>query len=168
MSFSGSSRRLVANLRPVDGEGGDDLRGDGGGAEAFGVVGVGGGPDAGFGAFGDQGVVAEDVVGDHEGGVVPAADGAFDGQAVAEDGGAAEGGAGGDQWDADDAVAVHQQVPVEAGAVEQAAGALVEPGEVVRVEDDLGWVGVAPLDNDLVAVEPAVLTLRHRGSAVGV
>src|SRR5262249_6599916 len=49
-----------------------------------------------------------------------------------------------------DAVALAERIPVEPDRIPEEPRALVEPDEVVRVEDDLRGIGVAPMDDDVV------------------
>ena len=87
-----------------------------------------------------------------EGLVVPHTDRRLDDQLVAEHRRPPELRMRIDDRQADDAVAFHQRVPVEADAIEIQPRALVEPREVVRIEHDLGRIGIAPVDDHVMAV----------------
>src|SRR5882672_6048737 len=108
-------------------------------------------PDAGLVAFDCAYAAVDHRMTDLEGLVVPLADARLDHDLVAEFAGREEARLGLDYGQTGDAVFLSERVPVQAYRVEKEPGALVEPLEVVRIEDDSRGIGVAPMDGDVVA-----------------
>src|SRR6266571_1306431 len=110
-------------------------------------------PDADLVAFDGAHAAVHHRVADLEGLVVPLADAGLDHDLVAEFAGREETRLGLDDRQPDDPVFPYERIPVQAHRVEEEPRALIEPLEVVRIEDDLRGIGVAPVDRHVMAID---------------
>src|SRR5258706_2781590 len=92
--------------------------------------------------------------------VVPLAHTGLDHDLVTEPAGREEARLGFDYGQAGNAVFLTERVPIQAHRIEKEPGALVEPLEVVGVEDDPRGIGVAPMNGDVMTRAPGSFSIR--------
>src|SRR5260370_3466653 len=109
-------------------------------------------PDADLVTFDRAHAAVQHGVADLESLVVPLADAGLDHDLVAEPAGGEEARLGLDDRQSHDAVFLPEQIPIQTHRIEKEPGALVEPLEVVGIEDDPGGIGGAPVNGDVMVI----------------
>src|SRR5258706_366861 len=109
-------------------------------------------PDTDLVTFDCAHAAVQHGVADLESLVVPLAHTGLDHDLVAEPAGREEARLGLDYRQAGNAVFLTERVPIQANRIEKEPGTLVEPLEVVGVEDDPRGIGVAPMNGDVMLI----------------